>query len=73
MRRKRSYETGENCMMRCFIISTPLNNIRVIMPRRMGLMEHIACMRDMRNSCKLLVGKPEEWSLFGRITTFPGV
>jgi hypothetical protein len=43
------------------------------MPRRMGLVEHIACMRYMRNSCKILVGKPEEYSPFGRITTFPGV
>jgi hypothetical protein len=30
------------------------------MPRRMGLVDHIARMRDMRNSCKILVGKPEE-------------
>jgi hypothetical protein len=29
------------------------------MPRRMGLVEHIACMREMRDSCKTLVGKPE--------------
>jgi hypothetical protein len=47
-------------MMRSFIISTPLNNIRVIMSRWMGLVEHMACMRDMSNSYKILVGKPEE-------------
>jgi hypothetical protein len=43
------------------------------MSRRMGLMEHIACMRDMRNSCKILVRIPEEYSPLGRITTLLGV
>jgi hypothetical protein len=28
-------------------------------PRRMGRIEHVAGMREKRNACRLLVGKPE--------------
>jgi hypothetical protein len=35
------------------------NVIRIIKSRRMRLAGHLACMREKRNSCRVLVGKPE--------------
>jgi hypothetical protein len=37
------------------------NNIRVIKSkRRIRWVEHVACMGEMRNAYRILVGKPEE-------------
>jgi len=45
---------------------TSLNIVRVITSRRMGWTVHVARMRKMRNSCKILVGKREGKRLLGR-------
>lgn len=36
-----------------------LNIIRMIKPRRMRWMEHVTCMREMRNVYNILVGNPK--------------
>jgi hypothetical protein len=40
------------------LYSSP-NIIRVIKPRRMRCAGHIACMGEIRNAYKILVGRPE--------------
>jgi hypothetical protein len=43
------------------------NVIRVIKLRRWdGRVRHVACMGEMRNASKILVGKPEGKEQFGR-------
>jgi hypothetical protein len=46
-------------MMRSSIICTLSSNIRMIKSRRVRWMGHLACMVEMRNAYKILVGKPE--------------
>jgi len=41
-------------------------NIRVGKSRRMTWSQHVACMGEMRNACKILVRKPEGWRPLGR-------
>jgi hypothetical protein len=40
--------------------------IRIIKPRRMKWMGHVARMGEKRNACRLLVGKPEGKRPLGR-------
>jgi hypothetical protein len=42
------------------------NIIRQIKSRRMGRMEHVACIGEERNVYRVLVGKPEEKRPLGR-------
>jgi hypothetical protein len=55
LRGRNWWETGEDCIMRSFII-------------RMRWTEHVACMGEMRNAYNILVGKPERKRLLGRPT-----
>jgi hypothetical protein len=45
--------------------ATP-NIIRVIKSRRMRWTEHVACVREVRNVCNILVRKPEGKRLLGK-------
>jgi hypothetical protein len=53
--------------MKCFMIlySSP-SIIRIIKARRMRWAGHVARMGEKRNTCRLLVGKPEGRRLLGR-------
>jgi len=42
----------------CNLYASP-NVIRVMKPKRMRRVGHVACMGEMRNACKSSVGKPE--------------
>jgi hypothetical protein len=52
-------EAVENCTLKSFEICTPAN-FRMIQSGRKGLAGHVACMRRMRNTYKILARKPEE-------------
>jgi hypothetical protein len=47
------------------LYSTP-NTIRVIKTRRMRWAGHVARMREKRNACRILMGKPEGKRPLGR-------
>jgi hypothetical protein len=57
--RKKWQEAGEDCIMRSFI-TLQQTIIRVIKSRRMRRAGHGACMGEVRNAYKILVGKPQE-------------
>jgi hypothetical protein len=40
--------------------------IRMMKSRRTRLAEHVACLREKRNACRILVGKPEGKRPLGR-------
>jgi len=42
------------------------NILRLIKSRRMRWAEHVACTREMRITYRVLLGKPEGKSIFGR-------
>jgi hypothetical protein len=46
---------------------TSPNIIRVIKSRRMRWAGHVACIGEMRNAYKILVGRPEGKRLLGRL------
>jgi hypothetical protein len=48
-------EAGEFCIMRDLITCTH----RLVKSRGIRWMGHVACMGDMRNAYRILVGKPE--------------
>jgi hypothetical protein len=41
--------------------------IRMIISRRIKCRGHVACMREKRNGCRILVGKPEGRRPLGRL------
>jgi hypothetical protein len=51
-------EAGENCVDRHSLYSLP-HVIRVMKSRRTRWMSLVACMGEMENPCKILVGKSE--------------
>jgi hypothetical protein len=66
--------------MRNFVTCTLNQVVRVIKYRRMRYPGHVACMGDMINAYKILIGKPEGKKLLGRprcrwedITVWEGV
>jgi hypothetical protein len=48
------------------VIFTPPNIIEMTKSRRMRWMGHVVSMREVRNACNILVGKPEGKSPLGR-------
>jgi hypothetical protein len=54
------WEAGGNCIIKSFISCIRfLNSIKVIKERIMGWAGYVACMGEMRNTYKILIGKPE--------------
>jgi len=66
LRRRKWRETGEDCIMRSFIICT-LHQILFGRSNQGGLVEgHEAHIGDMRNAYKILVGKSEGTRSLGK-------
>jgi hypothetical protein len=59
----KSWEVGENCIMRSLIAPSI---IRMIKSRRMRWAGHVARMGEKRNAYRILVGEPEGKRPLGR-------
>jgi hypothetical protein len=56
------WETGEDSIMRSFIVCT----LHEMLLRRVRWAVYVYCMGEIRNACRILVGKPEGKRQFGR-------
>jgi len=56
---RRWHQDGEDCVVKCFITYASPNIIRVTKSRRVRWTGHVARTEGMRNSCIILIRKPD--------------